>query len=523
MHSYSLLAKAIFVGIWASLAVHILVGENGGVIVIDLEKNYQTIEGFGASDAWNADFVGRYFSEEEKLRAARWLFSDQYNSFGDPEGIGLSKWRFYLGAGSAEQAEKSLISNPTRRGSSFLDSDGITWDWSRAVGQRWFLQQAVHYGIENLLAFSISPHISQTRNGLARSTDSELVSNMDPKNAQRYAVYLTQTLLYFRDRFGIQFRYISPVNETQYRWNTDKQEGSSFTNEEVAKIVRELDRSLGKLEMDTMIFLPESADWEYLTMVKDSPEHSNQIADFFDPSSTNYVGGLERVPSAVSGHSYWLNRTFEETVSVRKKVAARATEYGVSLHQSEYSLIEKRLLKFDPPESHWEIALYIARIIQSDLRFANVVSWSFWTAFEQDIWGTKNRYQLIRVNARDSTDVTKGGTLTPEKSLWALGQFSFFIRPGFRRVLLTGADELEELLATAYLSPDEREIVIVAVNSSSKKIYRELEIIGVSVENWKAFISDENRRLTAFEWAEASHSAFPPYSVVTLVGKLTKN
>lgn len=523
MFSYSALIKAILVGMLFSAVDNILVGDNRDAIVIDLEHRYQTMEGFGASDAWNGDFVGRHFSEDEKLRAARWLFSDQFNASGDPEGIGLSKWRFYLGAGSAEQGVGSLISNPTRRGSSFLDSDGKTWDWSRAAGQRWFLQQAVEHGVENLLAFSISPHVSQTRNGLARSTDSELVSNMDPDNVETYADYLTQTLVHFRDQFGISFRYISPVNETQYRWNTDKQEGSSFTNEEVAHIVRDLARSLCNANLETWILIPESADWEYLSMVKDSSEHSNQIADFFDPDSANYVGGLKRVPYAAAGHSYWLNRTLEETVSVREKVAARAKEYGVSLHQSEYSLIEKRLLEFDPPETHWEIALYIARIIQSDLRFANVVSWSFWTAFEQDIWGTKNRYQLIRVDARDPEDLTKGGTLSPEKTLWALGQFSFFVRPGYLRVLLTGADDLNELLATAFLSPDERKIVIVAVNSSSRTVCRKLEVSGKDVSKWQAYISDEFRRLTAFDSTGATGSVFPPYSVVTLIGKLTEN
>jgi O-glycosyl hydrolase len=523
MHFSTTLEKAVVFGVLLFVNFTKVVGDDCGSIVVDTNRKYQTIEGFGASDAWNADFVGRYFSDVEKARAARWLFSDQFNSSGNPEGIGLSKWRFYLGAGSAEQEAESLISNPTRRGSSFLNPNGSNWNWDRAAGQRWFLQKAVEYGVENFLAFSISPHVSQTKNGLARSTDAGLVSNMDPDNAQSYADYLTKILCHFRDQYGIDFRYISPVNETQYQWNTDKQEGSSFTNGEIANIARALDRSLELAGLDTKILLPESADWEYLYQVKDSPLHSDQIAEFFSPDSANYIGGLQRVANAVAGHSYWLNRTLEETVAVREKVAARAEEYGVSLHQSEYSFIEKNLLQFDPPESHWEIALYIARIIQSDLRFANVVSWSFWTAFEQDIWNTQNRYHLIRMDARDSSDLGKGGTLAPEKTLWVLGQFSFFIRPGYQRISLSGADDLDGLLASAFLSPDGETVVIVAVNSSADSIHRRINIEGCAV-NWsKSFITDSLRDLTEITGVDESNMDFPPHSVVTLIGQIEPN
>ena len=72
-------------------------------VTINPNKTYQTIVDFGASDCWTADFVGKYFSSTEKEKSAKWLFSQEFDSNGNPEGIGLSMWRVNLGAGSAEQ------------------------------------------------------------------------------------------------------------------------------------------------------------------------------------------------------------------------------------------------------------------------------------------------------------------------------------------------------------------------------------------------------------------------------------
>ena len=77
---------------------------------------YQTIANFGSSDCWTADFVGKYFSNTEKEKSAKWLFSQEMDADGNPEGIGLSMWRVNLGAGSAEQGSESGIEDITRRG-----------------------------------------------------------------------------------------------------------------------------------------------------------------------------------------------------------------------------------------------------------------------------------------------------------------------------------------------------------------------------------------------------------------------
>ena len=58
---------------------------------------YQKIENFGASDAWTVQNVG--LSEYAPFMADK-LFSSEMDEMGNPIGIGLSLWRFNLGAGS---------------------------------------------------------------------------------------------------------------------------------------------------------------------------------------------------------------------------------------------------------------------------------------------------------------------------------------------------------------------------------------------------------------------------------------
>ena len=104
----------------------------------------QTIDNFGASDAWSMRFLGKW-SEEQQKQAADWLFSCEMDEQGKPKGIGLSLWRFNLGAGSVEQGDSSQINYGTRT-ECFLAPDG-SYDWNKQQGQRNFLRLAKERGV----------------------------------------------------------------------------------------------------------------------------------------------------------------------------------------------------------------------------------------------------------------------------------------------------------------------------------------------------------------------------------------
>lgn len=445
-------------------------------VTISPNTTYQTIEDFGASDCWTADFVGKHFSEAEKEKSARWLFSRELDSKGNPEGIGLSMWRINLGAGSAEQGNGSGIEDVTRRGYCYLDAKG-TYDWTKSAGQQYFMQQAKKYGVDHYLLFSNSAPVQFTKNGKAFANAGEKGCNLNDNRYGDFATFLTTTTKHFIDE-GYNITLISPVNEPQYDW-TNGQEGSPWPNECISRLARELDASIAKQGIATKILLPEACQWKALYMDATEKRANNQIEAFFNPANTNtYIGDLKNLQRAVAGHSYWTFGTNDDLQNIRKAVADKAAKYDLDVYQTEWSMLDKEPstsagfpASYDAA-SYMDIALYMGKLIHCDLTFGNMAAWSYWTTFAQEKWGQKNRFYLLRLNAKGDNgnesygDIANGGTVTDNANLWVLGNYSRFIRPGYRRIghSTNQSESLNKLMGSAYMSPDGKRIVVVYVN-----------------------------------------------------------
>ena len=184
-------------------------------VSIDETTKHQTIEGFGASDAWRCKFVGEYWPSDKKEKIAELLFSKELDDTGNPKGIGLSIWRFYVGAGTQEQGEASGIKNEWRRAESFIDAHG-NYDWSKQKGQQWFLNKAKQYGVDKFLAFSISAPVFWTLNGKGYNGDSKTGDiNLQPDKFDDYAQFMVDVVNHFKTN-NIVFDFLSPINEPQW-------------------------------------------------------------------------------------------------------------------------------------------------------------------------------------------------------------------------------------------------------------------------------------------------------------------
>ena len=75
---------------------------NPVVFTIDGQNKAQVIENFGAAGCWFSEGIGKYWPEQKKEQIAEWLFSKSFDKNGSPKGIGLSLWRYNIGAGSAK-------------------------------------------------------------------------------------------------------------------------------------------------------------------------------------------------------------------------------------------------------------------------------------------------------------------------------------------------------------------------------------------------------------------------------------
>ena len=493
---------------------------------IDTSMCYQTIQDFGASDCWTTEFIGDYYSETEKAKGAKWLFSQQMDEKGNPEGIGLSCWRVNIGAGSATQGEDSNIGEEIHRTECFLNQDG-SYDWTRQDGQQWFMRQAKEYGVDHFLFFSNSPPIYYTKNGKANANNQTISCNLKTTYYDEFAEFLATVTKHFTDE-GYNVTYIDPVNEPQYDWKSG-QEGSPWENSDIAKLAKQLDKSITSRELDTKILIPEAGSFACL-YAGTSSRGNKQIEAFWKRGSTTYIGNLASLAPVAAGHGYWTVGSDELLREVREKVRDEAAKYGLEVIQTEWSMLD------DPPStsagfpanykeaSKMSIALYMGKLIQCDLTIGNMSAWSYWTAFSQEMWGQKNRFHLIRVNTIGDTgeestgDLKNGGKLTADKNLWVLGNFSRFIRPGYKRINMEGADDMTSLFGSAWLSPEKKEVVAVFVNINAARRNVDLSMVSGDTNEVRTYVTDRSRNLQLDTSLQDLHNLeLPARSVVTVV------
>ncbi|WP_316783502.1 glycoside hydrolase [Pedobacter frigiditerrae] len=445
---------------------------------IDLSKTAQVIENFGSSGCWYSESVGNFWPSEKKEKIAELLFSRKINDDGSLAGIGLSAWRFNIGAGTLEQGSNSGIKDFNRRTDSFLNPDG-TYDWNKQVGQRFFLQKAKDYSVETLIAFSNSPPVQFTKNGLGFKTEKDFTTNLRDDRYENYAQFLTNVIKHF-DQQKIHFSYISPVNEPQWDWSRKPgeadQEGTPWTNAEIFKVTKELNTVLEKEKLTSKILISEAGMLNYLYAGTGKATH--QIQSFFDEKNALYVGNLSRVPKTIAGHSYFTESNNKVLLETRKHLADTIKKYQLNFWQSEYSMLADGFREGQQGDrSPMDCALFLAKVIHADLTVGNATAWQFWNAYEPGNAKRNTRYYLIALQPKPDF---KDGEFMVTKNLWALGHYSRFVRPGMTRILTETIPDKEnelqkELLVSAFKNKDNK-LVLVLVNYGKVDIDIELEI-----------------------------------------------
>jgi O-glycosyl hydrolase len=522
---YSKVASALAMicfsgGVWMGMSA-CSSGESGGaadakesIIRIDLQDRHQTIRNFGASDAWVCQYVGLW-PEEKRNKVADWLFSQDADTSGKPEGIGLSLWRFNIGAGSAAQ---TTISDEWRRTEGFLKDDK-TYDWTKQAGQRWFLQAAKQRGVEKVVAFTNSPPVQLTKNGKAFSDNGE-TANIDAKKYAAFAGFLTDVADHFSNE-GITIDYISPFNEPQWDWTGNGQEGSPYTNQQIADITRKLDSAITTRQLPVKIQLAEAGKANYLYELADKSLRGNQIDEFFNQSSSRYLGNLPSVDRVISAHSYFTTMPLETLTGVRKNVKDKIRTASVPLEfwQSEYCILgDQEEIKGPGKDRSMATALYVARLIHHDLTVADASAWHWWLA----VTAYDYKDGLIYVDKNKSD-----GTVEDTKLLWALGNYSRFVRPGAVRVGVTAenisANNPRGLMVSSFVDDVHKKLVTVLINYGDTDATLRLEIKGGTVGTFKPYLTGpgEGEALKPLQESSSDQPVvIPRRSVITLVADI---
>lgn len=495
-------------------------------IKINVKKTYQTITGFGASDCWTTKYIGNWANTAKKNQVADYLFSTDTDKTGNPKGIGLSIWRFNIGAGSFEQGDTSGIPDSYRREECFLNTDG-SYNWNKQSGQQWFLNAARQRGVNSFLGFAVSPPVQYTINHKAYGLGNSQL-NLMPDKYNAYADFLVNVAQHFNS-VGIPMKYLSPFNEPQWNWgNNPTQEGTGATNTQIAQLVRLLGPKIQSSGIPVKIAFGEANQWNSL-YENNSDDRGDQINQFFNPSSNNYIGNVPALENLISAHSYFTTCPNASLVSYRENVSNQIVNISPStqLWESEFGILGDICGQYNgyPKNTSIDYGLYVAKVIHSDLAIAGVSSWQWWLGVDTYNYSDGLVYINDPAGGYDLGAMKTDGIVTDSKQLWCLGNFSRFIRPGMVRVdanISTISDPVSAVgtqMVSAYEDLTNKQIVIVIVNEEAvgKQLQIDASTLNLTTDKLTAYTTSGSKNLQKSVVSSGSFTV-DGKSVTTLVG-----
>lgn len=493
------------------------------VLLADTGSPAQVMDHFGASMFWTIDPTKSWPVETKETLALKLM--------SEAGGIGLSNLRFDFGGGDSGTGNQTAEPYSWRFPERMKAGPASAYDWSRREGQQWFLRRARDLAIEHLTLASLSAPYWMTKNGRTFCSSTVGSTNLNAARIGDYADYLTAVMTRFRDVENITFDHVSPVNEPEWDWESGSQEGDRATAADISTLVLALHSRMqtAGLNSATRILVGEHAQvnsllddsyhqqysggrWNGGNNAAGYGKYREYLKDLF--SNPSLSGKIDPVAAY---HSYFTDDTTTLGSNLRTLAAQNAAARGVGLMQSEYSILGSygsgRDLQFEPAQQ-------VFRVIHKDLTVAGVSGWSWWLALSPHNYKDGLVYtdfdQIADTNPR----------LFDSKIMWVLGNFSRFIRPGYRRIGSGGYDDLSGLMSSSWLSPDGKEVVIVAANFSGAALVVDLpqrlsNQPGV-FRRWEPWVTDRGRNLRR-EPAVTAQTTLPPKSVTTFVGQLAYN
>jgi len=508
---------------------------------IDFSDREQTIHHFGASDGWWVQHVGKW-PEALQDSIAGLLFSQEIGSDDSPLGIALSNWRFQIGDGSSDMAESGFADNQWfREISCFKNADG-TYDWNKQQGSMSFFNRAVDYGVPHFTGWTNSPPYFMTKNSYTFRSEGVDGYNLEVARYDEFAEYLATIAKHFQDA-GTPFDVISPINEPQYSWwytvGDAAQSGSYAPNEAIAGVAKAMNQKFAEMGVDSKILITEAGSVRYLyETVSGAEETDDQVDEFWTPASSNYLGDLQGMSKYVGAHSYWTNQTVSASVNSRINLRNKLAEKtpGLEYWQTEYCLLGDDYLEGRDEESldPIDFGLWLARIIHFDLVEGNCSGWDFWTALSRPNGSShEHRFGLLNWYPDQENHASDSGTFDVSRNLWILGNFSRFVRPEYKRLVISRSDGLSSIgaaydqLVSAYLSDDSMKMVIVAINYNENP--QNLTLIAdnlpaqMRIDKFKPYVTSNTEDLKAYPEVDATAPfLIPGRSVVTLEGELAE-
>ncbi|GCE14605.1 glycoside hydrolase family 30 protein [Tengunoibacter tsumagoiensis] len=426
---------------------------------ISLSNTHQTIDGFGGSGAQLGAYDLQSLPDATRTQILDLLFSQT-------NGAGLSIVRSEICGGADYNTDNFECKS--------IEPQQGTWNWSSDGEEIWLMNQAKNRGVSTFMSTSWSPP------AWMKTNNSTVGGTLSSDKYQAYADYLTQYVLNYKSRFGIDMYALSPQNEpdSNSTWPSSLMDGNQLKD----FIHNYLKPDFQQNNITTKIIMPEVGNWSNV------PSYANPILT--DSNTSNDV-------DIMAGHSY--DGHYDPLANTQ----------GKPIWESEVS-------SGDPNDSGMGSGLSWAMKVHNFMVTTQASAWLYWEFISQRCCADQ-QYSLISVDFNNNTYIAN-------KRLFTLGNYSRFVRPGYQRIDVT-ENPTSGVYLSAYKDPASSKVVVVAINQNGGDQALSLQTSDFQSSSLTPYVTSSTQNLAQQTPVTATGNTFavtlPAQSVTTFVGDVS--
>ncbi|KAH6656321.1 glycoside hydrolase family 30 protein [Truncatella angustata] len=422
----------------AGLASTIDQRQSSQKITLNVNQNYQTIDGFGISEAFQRANNIVNLNEPKQSQVLDLLFNTS-------SGAGFSIVRNGIGS-SPSNANDWMITFAQDPGS---PSSPPKYNWDgKDSGQLWFSQQAAQrYGVKTFYgnAWSSPGFMKTNKNdangGAVCGLPGATCSSGDWRQA--YADYLVQYVKYYAAA-GVSVTHLGFVNEPDI---STSYASMQISGAQAADFIKVLYPTLAQNNMShVVITCCEATGWNMQS------QYTQQLK----------AAGVEAMVGAITGHTYTSGISGAQSTT-RKVWETECSDLNGGWSTAWYS------------NGGGGDGYTWANNIYTGLTTGNVSAYLWWVGTQDRSTNNNNNEKLILVD---------GQNYQVSKRLWAFAQYSRTVRPGAVRVGISGGSGLK---LTAFFNVDGK-VAVNVINTAASTA--SLSISGFNGTTVQAWISD---------------------------------
>ncbi|CAG8955265.1 hypothetical protein HYFRA_00011247 [Hymenoscyphus fraxineus] len=411
-------------------------------ITIDITKKYQTMDGFGFSEAFQRANVIVNLPAQQQREILNLLFNTT-------SGAGMTILRNGIGSSPDSSSDHMNSIQPKNPGSPAATPNYV-WD-GKDSGQLFVSKEAWKYGVRTFYANAWSApgymktNGNENNGGYLCGVSGQKCNSGDWRQA--YANYLVKLVQFYQNE-GVTITHLGFLNEPEF---SPSYAGMLSSGAQAADFIKVLAPTIAAANLSTTIACCDSEGWA---------NQGTMTAQIKSASAESLI-------STVTSHSYTSSPGNPLSTSRRVWQTENADLNGA-----------------------WQTAFYSnggagegmrwASLIHTAVVNANCSAYLYWIGVQTGATNSK----LISVS---------GSTYSVSKRLWAFGQFARSARPGSVRVGVSGGSGLQ---TSAYLNTDGK-LAVVVINTGSGAVNAAITVSGgFKANSTLGFLTDNSHDMS---------------------------